>query len=115
MMTEKGYFSFRVADYNLVVISVNTQAWNDMNWVLLEDPTDPGDMLKWMEQELRKAEESGDKVYITGHIPPNEAMVEWGWRYNALVDRFSYTIRGQFYGHTHNDHLAFFTGINDTA
>lgn len=49
MMTEKGYFSFRVDAYNLVVLSVNTQAWNDMNWVLLTDPTDPGGMLKWME------------------------------------------------------------------
>lgn len=48
-MIEKGYFSFRVDEYNLVVLSVNTQAWNDMNWVLLVDPTDPGDMLKWME------------------------------------------------------------------
>lgn len=29
-------------------------------------------------------------------------------RFNALVDRFSYIIRGQFYGHTHADQISFF-------
>lgn len=28
-------------------------------------------------------------------------------RFNALVDRFSYIIRGQFYGHTHSDQFSF--------
>lgn len=28
-------------------------------------------------------------------------------RFNALVDRFSYIIRGQLYGHTHSDQLSF--------
>lgn len=32
-------------------------------------------------------------------------------RYNALIDRFSYLIRGQFYGHTHSDHLGFFLSM----
>jgi sphingomyelin phosphodiesterase len=44
-------------------------------------------------------------VYIIGHIPPNNNMNSWALRYNAIVDRFSYNIRGQFYGHTHNDHI----------
>lgn len=72
-----------------------------MNWALIKDPTDPGGMLKWMEEVLRQAEKNNDKVYILGHIPPNAAIVEWGRRYNALVDRFSYIIRGQFFGHSH--------------
>jgi sphingomyelin phosphodiesterase len=29
-------------------------------------------------------------------------------RFNALTDRYSYIIRGQFYGHTHDDHFGFF-------
>lgn len=28
-------------------------------------------------------------------------------RFNAIVDRYSYIIRGQFYGHTHADQLGF--------
>ena len=33
---------------NLKVIAINTQAGNDMNWFLLRDPTDPGQMLVWL-------------------------------------------------------------------
>ena len=34
-------------------------------------------------------------------------------RYTALVDRYSYIIRGQFHGHTHSDHLAFYPSLKD--
>ena len=57
---------------NLKVISINTQAGNDMNWFLIEDPTDPGSMLKWLENELKNSESLGQMVYIIGHIPPND-------------------------------------------
>lgn len=33
---------------NLKVLSVNTQAANDENWLLLQDPSDPGDILAWI-------------------------------------------------------------------
>lgn len=47
-------------------------------------------------------------MYLIGHIPPNDNLNDWSIRFNALVDRYSYLIRGQFYGHTHSDHVAFF-------
>ena len=34
-------------------------------------------------------------------------------RFNALVDRFSYIIRGQFFGHSHVDHVAFYPSFKD--
>ena len=34
-------------------------------------------------------------------------------RFNALVDRYSYIIRGQFFGHTHSDHLSFYPKIKE--
>ena len=40
---------------NLKVISINTQAGNDQNWILLRDPTDPGKMLEWLEEELKES------------------------------------------------------------
>lgn len=54
-------------------------------------------------------------MYIIGHIPPSDNLEDWGARYNILVDRFNYIIRGQFFGHTHNDHISFFTAFNDTS
>lgn len=42
-----------------------------------------------------------------GHIPPgdNTCSSQWAERYQVLVDRYENTIIGQFYGHTHNDHI----------
>lgn len=58
-----------------------------------------------MEKVLRKSEKNGEFVYIIGHIPPGDSwyLSECSKRYNALIDRFSYLIKGQFFGHTHFD------------
>ena len=100
-----GYFSTFNSKFGLRIIAVNTQACNDMNWFLIRNPTDPGGMLAWLRQTLYQAEANNEAVYIIGHIPPSEGgcMYEWSARYKALVDRFSYNIRGQFFGHTHED------------
>ena len=50
----KGYYSMTHSKLNnLKVIGLNTQAGNDMNWFLLRNPTDPGKMLVWLEDELK--------------------------------------------------------------
>jgi sphingomyelin phosphodiesterase len=36
-------------------------------------------------------------------------------RFNALTERYSYIIRGQFYGHSHTDHIGFFPEINNNS
>ncbi len=58
-----------------------------------------------MESVLRSAERAGEYVFMIGHIPPGDAnyLSECSQRYNALIDRFSYIIKGQFFGHTHYD------------
>lgn len=33
---------------NVKVLSINTQSGNHENFLLLQDPSDPGDMLKWI-------------------------------------------------------------------
>jgi sphingomyelin phosphodiesterase len=78
-----------------------------MNWKLLANITDPGDQLEWLITTLREAEQLGHKAYIVGHIPPgrSDCVTDWGKRYNAIVDRFEATVKGQFFAHTHEDHL----------
>ena len=54
MLRTKGYFSISLPEFNnLKVLSMNTQAQNDMNWFLMRNPTDAGHMLKWIEDELK--------------------------------------------------------------
>lgn len=36
-------------------------------------------------------------------------------RFNAIIDRFSYIVRGQFYGHRHSDHIAFNPRLKDIS
>ena len=104
-----GFYSVTLPHLNnLKILSLNTQAQNDLNWFLLEDPTDPGGMLDWVEKELKESEAAGQFVYIIGHISPRSAMNDWSMRFNALTDRYSYTIRGQYYGHQHTDHTVLF-------
>jgi sphingomyelin phosphodiesterase len=76
-----------------------------LNFFLIRDPTDPGGQIAWMEQVLRQAEKEGEFVYIIGHIPAGDVtfLSQCSLRYNALTDRFSHIIRGQFFGHTHYD------------
>lgn len=42
-------------------------------------------------------------------------MNAWALRYNAIIDRFSNTIRGQFYGHTHDDHIGVHYSSNNSS
>jgi sphingomyelin phosphodiesterase len=45
---------------------------------------------------------------LIGHIPPLSALNDWGMRFNALTERYSYTLRAQYYGHRHTDHIGIF-------
>ena len=54
-------------------------------------------------------------MWIIGHISPKSALNDWSMRFNALTDRYSYIIRGQFYGHSHTDHIGFFPSIKNIS
>lgn len=42
-------------------------------------------------------------------------MNDWSMRFNALTDRYSYIIRGQFYGHSHTDHVGLFPSSSNKS
>ena len=52
-------------------------------------------------------------VYLIGHIPPKNNLNDWAMRFSAIIDRYSYIVRAQFYGHTHNDHFSFIPKMNN--
>jgi len=75
------------------------------------------DQLAWMRNELYLSERNGENVFIIGHINPGSygCDSEWSARYRALIDRFTNIIRGQFYGHTHNDEIEMVRSYADNA
>ena len=64
-------------------------------------------MFRWLENELQKAENNSEYVYILNHFPLNGGftLTECAKRFQALFDRYEYTIRGIFSGHTHLDDI----------
>ncbi|KAF2363499.1 Calcineurin-like phosphoesterase domain ApaH type [Trinorchestia longiramus] len=85
------------------IISVNTNFCNKLNWWVLYKNTDPGNVLRWLVQELLQAEQRGERVQIIAHIAPlyGDCYEQWRHQFSRVVTRFSKTIRGQFYGHSH--------------
>lgn len=97
---------------NVRVITLNTQAFNDMNWGLLTTLTDPGDQITWLEAQFRDMEAKGQFAILLGHIPPT-SMYDWSIRYKALVERFQHVIRFQAFGHFHSEEFTIVRGAYD--
>ena len=96
---------------------LNTLACDIENFYLVSNVTDPGDQIYFLETTLARAEAYGEQVYIMSHIPPasSACLGEWASYYSVLVERYSNTIKGQFFGHTHMDEIrvnkAFNSGV----
>ncbi|KAG8137198.1 putative Sphingomyelin phosphodiesterase-like protein [Naja naja] len=92
----------------LRLASLNMNFCSEANFWLLINATDPAGQLQWLVGVLQRAEESGEKVHIIGHIPPSHCLRTWGWNYYRIINRFEGTVAGQFFGHTHLDGFEMF-------
>jgi sphingomyelin phosphodiesterase len=108
-----GSYSVVHPGSKLRIISLNTQACYNLNFKLLKDVTDPGKLIEWLQGELDTAERNGEQVFIAGHVPPGQGdcLDGWSWHYNALIERYVDVVKGQFFGHTHNDHFFINRGV----
>ena len=61
-----GYYSKIIPSKNLKIISLHTQACNNQNWFFFRNPTDPGNMLSWLNEELVSAEKANLTVFVIG-------------------------------------------------
>lgn len=61
---------------------------------LVHDSSDIAEELSRIVQELQKAEDTGEYVYIIGHIPPGVSECEFTWshEFNKIVSRFALII-----------------------
>jgi len=113
-----SYYSRVNTERNLKVISLDTQTCDTLNFYLIrESSVDPLNQLEWLRQELLDAESNNQTVFIMGHIPPGSLNCDpqWSARFRALADRFTNIIRGQFYGHTHNDQFQIVRSFADES
>lgn len=111
-----GYYSVLVAP-KFRIVSLNMNFCNNFNWWLLLNSTDPESELTWLVSILQKAEQSGEKVQIIGHIPPGlpDCLKSWSWNYYRIINRYKETVAAQIFGHFHYDSFELFydTGYQD--
>jgi len=63
------------------------------------------EQLAWLEGVLTRSKQNGERVLITGHIPPGMFGGCWGkasHEYEMLIGRFQETVVGQLFGHQHS-------------
>ena len=105
---KNGYYSIKRENDNLVIISINCLLCDSVNFHLINgSKTNTLEMFNWLEGKLKYAEDHNYFVYIINHFPLNGDfnLAECAKRFQALFDRYEYTIRGIFSGHTHKDDI----------
>ena len=104
-----GYYTERHPGTNLRIVALNCLYCDAVNYHLMGSTYENAKAeFTWLEQVLRDAETNGEFVYILDHFPINGdfTLYECSKRMRALFDRFDYTIRGYFSGHTHKEDIS---------
>ncbi|KAF8348647.1 Metallo-dependent phosphatase-like protein [Amanita rubescens] len=118
-----GSYSAVPEGTKLRIISLNNIYWYKDKQVSLffylydsdELQPDPNSILAFLVQELQAAEDAGQRAWIMAHMPPGRTDVlrDQSNYFNQIVLRYSNTVAGQFYGHTHMDQFA--VGYTDST
>ncbi len=105
LMSKYGYYSQLVPGTKLKVIALNTFLMDFNNVYLWGNATNPMDSMGWLERELAASEINGESVILIGHIASqsNSGVYSWTFRYTTLIERYANIVKGQFFGHVHND------------
>jgi predicted phosphodiesterase len=119
--THYGAYSVKNA-HGLRIITINTDFWyksNYLNFINTANPDNSG-ILAFLIQELQKAEDSNERVWIVGHVLsgwdgsnplPNPTDL-----FYQIVDRYSpHVIANVFFGHTHEDQVMIYYSNNGTV
>lgn len=90
---------------------INTLFCDNINLYLIQDQTMPLRQIK----TLNKLLEEKESVFLLGHIEPTSASCSevYASLFRAVVTKHSKKIKGQFYGHTHQDQFVVNTDPRD--
>lgn len=81
---------------------------------------DNSGVFSWMIEELQRAEDSGERVWIVGHVPSGwdgyNPMPDPSNLFYQIVDRYSpHVIAEIFFGHNHEDQFMIYYANNGTV
>ena len=61
-----------------------------MNFYLMSQRDDPGDVLAWLNETLHGMEQRGEIAILIAHHPPgsSDCLYQWASRFRAILDRY---------------------------
>lgn len=102
-----GAYSVLYPGTKLRIISLNTMFYMKENFWLYTPVMawDPSSQFTWLIEELQAAEDADERVWIIGHMPMghSDALYDYSFYFDQIVQRYEATIAAMFFGHTHRD------------
>ncbi|KAH1429748.1 hypothetical protein KXX22_000333 [Aspergillus fumigatus] len=118
--THYGGYSVKT-HYGLRIIAFNTDFWYAKNYFNNINSTNPDNsgVFSWIIDELQKAEDAGERVWIIGHVlsgwDGSNSLPDPTNLFYQIVDRYSpHVIANIFFGHTHEDQFMIYYANNGT-
>lgn len=102
-----GRFSEVINGTRLRIIGLNNFVMDFTNLYMYKNSTDAFQQLKWFEEQLETSKKNKQFVIVIGHVAPQSKAGErtWGIRYAALMEKYANIVKGQFFGHMHEDYF----------
>ena len=102
-----GYYAQRAAP-GLMIVAPNTMYWTEVNAHVKKGPADGAyafgfKQMDWFADTLAAAAKNRDAVWVLGHVPGDEWLPAHARRYQQLIEAHKGIVKGQFYGHDHQD------------
>lgn len=107
-----GYYSIdftnkngqKLSGLNSKIIVLNMNFCYVYNFEMLSQFKDPGNMIRWLEEELIDLENQNGTAILMSHVPNNvDCVSSVSRRFHAILDRFQATIRGLYFSHVHQE------------
>ena len=110
-----GYMNRRLRE-GLWLISLNTIVWTLSHKPEANATMDPFGQHAWLRVQLENAKDQGDKVYVTGHVPPmlqsfvgNPGEPLWQdehvVKFMETINSYKDVVAGTFFAHVHSNEL----------
>jgi sphingomyelin phosphodiesterase acid-like 3 len=108
-LSEGGYYMARLAP-KLRLLALNTNLYYTSN-KLTGNLDDPAGQMAWMASQLNESRSNGEKVIVSGHVPPGldtPGLADWFYArhkgpFVSLLLEYSDVIVATHFGHDHSD------------
>uniref|UniRef100_A0A0B7AV20 Calcineurin-like phosphoesterase domain-containing protein n=1 Tax=Arion vulgaris TaxID=1028688 RepID=A0A0B7AV20_9EUPU len=117
---EGGYYMARITP-KIRLLSLNTNLYYTSN-KLTSTVDDPAGQMAWMTSQFEEAKLQGEKVIVTGHVPPGlitPGLTDWFYpkhksQFMSILLNYSDVIATTHFGHDHSDGFKILQNDNGT-